>query len=198
MRARTTALALTLLLAVGAAAAIPAEAGRKGAPQKTWRYPVLGNHTYGNLANTGFGVRRSDGSTHRGQDIIANCGQPLIASHRSRVRKRGYADGVGYYVVLEAIGNRFSFVYDHMKGPGGPRKGKVVKPGRRIGYVGATEVSTGICHVHFELWKGDWRKGRRIDPLSRLRYWEKFSKGDLVRERDLKAKSASKAIALSE
>lgn len=83
-----------------------------------------------------------------------------------------------------------------MKGPGGPRKGKVVKPGRRIGYVGDTGVSTGICHLHFEMWKGRWPNGTRLDPLSRLRKWEKFSKGELVKEKDLSR--ASKAIAISE
>lgn len=199
MRIGATALVL-LSLAVPAAATLltadRADAGKKKAPQRTWRYPVKGEHSYGNLKNTGFGVARPDGSRHRGQDIIANCGRPLIAAHRARVQERGYTSGVGYYVVLDGIGTRFSFVYDHMKGPGGPRKGKVVKPGRRIGYVGDTGVSTGICHLHFEIWKGRWGRGKLVNPLKRLRWWDKFSKGAPVKEKELSR--ASKAVAATE
>lgn len=198
MRLRPTALAFIALAAlVGVAAILPDASARHGkGPQTMWRYPVKGDHSYGNLDNTGFGVRRPDGSKHKGQDIIANCGQPLIAPHRARVQKRGYEDGLGYRVVLDGIGTRFTFVFDHMKGPGGPSKGHRVKVGRRIGYVGNTEVSTGICHLHFEMWKGRWPNGRRLDPLSRLRKWEKFSKGELVDDKELRA--TSKAIAASE
>ena len=198
MSLRPTSIACAILaLALVAAASMPDASAKRGkGPQTRWRYPVKGDHSYGNLKNTRFGVRRPDGSRHTGQDIIANCGQPLIASHRAKVQARGYADGRGYYVVLDGIGTRFTFVYNHMKGPGGPRKGHTVKVGRRIGYVGHTEVSTGICHLHFEMWKGRWPNGALTDPLRRLRRWEKWSKGELVKEKELSA--ASKAIAASE
>lgn len=205
MRLRATAIVL-LMLAVATATAThsdPASAGkRKKGPQTHWRYPVKGDHSYGDLENTGFGVKRPDGSTHDGQDIIANCGQPLIASHRARVQARGYADGRGYYVILDAKGSKLSFAYDHMKGPGGPGKGHPVKVGRRIGYVGNTEVSTGVCHLHFEVWKGGWERGYLVNPLRYLRHWEKYSKGDLVDEEELMVPShliaPSAAIAAGE
>jgi murein DD-endopeptidase MepM/ murein hydrolase activator NlpD len=194
---RTRATAIVLAVLATALASMPdAAPGAKQGPQTNWRYPVLGDHSYGNLANTRFGVRRPDGSVHKGQDIIANCGQPLVAPHKAKVQKRGWASGFGYRVVLRGIGTRFTFVYAHMKGPGGPRKGRIVKPGRRIGYVGDTDVSTGICHLHFEMWKGRWPKGVRLDPLSRLRKWEKFSKGRLVDDKELRR--ASKAIGQGE
>jgi murein DD-endopeptidase MepM/ murein hydrolase activator NlpD len=170
--------AAVLVLAVALACAFgPGPAGaRKKGPQTVWRFPVKGAHDFSELADTGFGVQRPDGSIHRGQDILAGCGQPLVAAHRAEVRSRGYSDGTGYYVVLHGLGTRFDFVYAHMKGPGGPRRGKVVKPGRRIGHVGDTGTESGICHLHFELWSGRWFEGGRlVDPLPHLHHWDKFS-----------------------
>jgi murein DD-endopeptidase MepM/ murein hydrolase activator NlpD len=179
MRTRATALVVLVLAAAAVAAQAPdlQAAGKpKKGPQTRWRFPVKGDHDFGNLDNTGFGVKRPDGSRHTGQDVIAGCGRPLVATHRAKVEARGYAKGVGYYVVLDGIGTKLSFVYDHMKGPGGPRKGHRVKVGRRIGYVGHTEVSTGICHLHFELWKGPWFDGgHRINPIRYLRRWDSYS-----------------------
>jgi murein DD-endopeptidase MepM/ murein hydrolase activator NlpD len=189
MRTRATALVVLMLAATAAAAQTPdvRAAGKpKQGPQTRWRFPVKGEHDYGNPDNNGFGVKRPDGSRHSGQDVIADCGQPLVATHRAKVEARGYAQGIGHYVVLDGIGTKLSFFYAHMKGPGGPRKGHKVKVGRRIGYVGRTEVSTGICHLHFELWKGPWFDGgHRINPIRYLRRWDSFTKGDEVDEADL-------------
>lgn len=81
---RPTALACVVLVALSlTASAVPDASAKRGkGPQTRWRYPVKGDHSYGNLKNTRFGVSRPDGSKHKGQDIIANCGQPLIASHK--------------------------------------------------------------------------------------------------------------------
>jgi murein DD-endopeptidase MepM/ murein hydrolase activator NlpD len=171
--------AVAVLVLAGALACTigpgPVAAAKKG-PQTVWRFPVKGEHDFGELEDTGFGVKRPDGSVHRGQDILAGCGQPLVATHRAKVRSRGYSDGTGFYVVLHGLGTRFDFVYAHMKGRGGPRKGKIVKPGRRIGYVGDSGTESGICHLHFELWSGRWfAGGRLVDPLPRLRHWDRFS-----------------------
>jgi murein DD-endopeptidase MepM/ murein hydrolase activator NlpD len=148
-----------------------------------YRYPLTGAHNYGNLAVTGFGVKRADGSVHTGQDIIADCGTKIVAAHDGKVESAGYSDGYGYYVVVRGEGTRFDFVYGHMKGRSRVGRDKPVKAGQRLGSVGSTGSDSGVCHLHFELWKGRWfAGGSRTDPLPHLRAWDKFSGGPLQPE----------------
>jgi murein DD-endopeptidase MepM/ murein hydrolase activator NlpD len=159
---------------IAAAAAVPASAHQR------YRYPLRGAHNYGNLDVTGFGMKRADGSVHTGQDIIADCGTPIVAAHDAIVKSAGYSAGYGNYVVLGGLGTRFDFVFGHMKGRSRVRAGRPVKAGRRIGSVGRTGTDSGVCHLHFELWKGRWfTGGSRTDPLPHLRAWDKFSGGPL-------------------
>jgi murein DD-endopeptidase MepM/ murein hydrolase activator NlpD len=151
----------------------------------SYRYPLRGPHNYGDLAVTGFGIERADGSIHLGQDIIADCGTPIVAVHDAVVKSAGYSKGYGNYVVLsgKGAGTRFDFVYGHMKGPSWRRARKTVRAGQRLGAVGQTGSDSGVCHLHFELWKGRWfAGGSRADPLPHLRAWDKFSGGPLQQE----------------
>jgi murein DD-endopeptidase MepM/ murein hydrolase activator NlpD len=173
--AAALAAAIALALIGALAAAEDASAGnRKRGPQTTWRFPVRGEHDFGGRQGR-FGVKRPDGSIHTGQDVLADCGRPLVAAHRSRVRARGYSSAIGFYIVLDGLGTKYDFVYDHMKGPARYRKGKTIKAGRRVGSVGRTGSSIGVCHLHFEIWTGKWFAGRRVDPIKRLRAWDRFS-----------------------
>ena len=171
MRARR----LIPVIAVAAAmlvTAVPASA------KQAYRYPLRGPHNYGNLEVTGFGVKRADGSIHTGQDVIADCGTPIVAAHDGVIKSAGYSTGYGYYIVLHGKGTRFDFVYGHMKGRSWKRAGKRVHAGQRLGSVGQTGTDSGVCHLHFELWKGRWfAGGTRTDPLPHLRAWDKFSGG---------------------
>ncbi len=172
MPVRRVALAILAAALAFTALAAPASATQR------YRYPLRGVHNYGNLAVTGFGVKRADGSIHAGQDIIANCGTPIVAAHDGVVKSAGYSDGYGYYVVLHGEGTRFDFVYGHMKGRAKVRVNKKVHVGQRVGSVGQTGSDSGVCHLHFELWKGRWfAGGNRTDPLPHLRAWDKFSGG---------------------
>jgi murein DD-endopeptidase MepM/ murein hydrolase activator NlpD len=172
------ALPVALLVAVSLAVlAAPASAFQR------YRYPLKGPHNYGNLAITGFAVKRADGSLHTGQDIIADCGTPIVAAHEGVVKSAGYSDGYGFYVVIGGLGTRFDFVYGHMKGRSWKRVGRRVKAGKRIGSVGHTGTDSGVCHLHFELWKGRWfAGGSRTDPLPHLRAWDRRSGGPLQTE----------------
>jgi murein DD-endopeptidase MepM/ murein hydrolase activator NlpD len=148
-----------------------------------YRYPLRGTHNYGNLAVTGFGAKRADGSIHTGQDIIAACGTPIVAAHDGVIKSAGYSAGYGNYVVVGGRGTRFDFVYGHMKGRSRVGAGKRVHVGQRLGSVGMTGTDSGVCHLHFELWKGRWfAGGSRTDPLPHLRAWDKFSGGKLQTE----------------
>ena len=78
---------LGLSAIVIAGAALPATA----AADQPYRYPLRGPHNYGNLETTGFGMKRSDGSVHHGQDILASCGTPVVAHHRRSGRRARFA-----------------------------------------------------------------------------------------------------------
>jgi murein DD-endopeptidase MepM/ murein hydrolase activator NlpD len=163
-----------------AAVALAALAAAPASATQQYRYPLRGPHNYGDLAVTGFGVKRANGTIHLGQDIIADCGTPIVAAHDGVVKSAGYSDGYGNYVVIGGKGTRFDFVYGHMKGRSWARVGRPVHAGQRIGSVGQTGSDSGVCHLHFEMWKGRWfAGGTRTDPLPHLRAWDKFSGGPL-------------------
>ena len=170
-------------VALAAAAILVAALASPASAIQRYRYPLTGPHNYGNLAVTGFGVRRADGSIHTGQDIIADCGTKIVAAHDGTVKSAGYSTGYGNYVVLAGQGTRFDFVYGHMKGRSRVGAGKRVHVGQRLGSVGQTGTDSGVCHLHFELWKGRWFSGgSRTDPLPHLRSWDQFSGGPLQEE----------------
>jgi murein DD-endopeptidase MepM/ murein hydrolase activator NlpD len=176
MRIRSPLVALAVV-AVAALTPAPASATQQ------YRYPLEGAHNYGNLSVTGFGVKRANGTIHLGQDIIADCGTPIRAAHSGVVESAGYSDGYGYYVVLRGEGTRFDFVYGHMKGRSRAGRNRRVKAGQRLGSVGQTGSDSGVCHLHFELWKGRWfAGGSRTDPLPHLRAWDQTSGGPLQEE----------------
>jgi murein DD-endopeptidase MepM/ murein hydrolase activator NlpD len=172
-----------LPLAVAAVALASALLASSAFATQHYRYPLRGAHNYGSLDITGFGAKRSDGSVHTGQDIIAKCGTPIVAAHDAVVKSAGFSAGYGNYAVLGGRGTRFDFVYGHMKGRSRVGAGKRVHVGQRIGSVGRTGTDSGVCHLHFELWKGRWfAGGSRTDPLPHLRAWDKFSGGPLQTE----------------
>jgi murein DD-endopeptidase MepM/ murein hydrolase activator NlpD len=174
MRSRRIVPALLAVTMLAAVVATPASATHQ------YRYPLRGAHNYGNLAVTGFEVKRADGSIHLGQDIIASCGTPVVAAHDGVIKSAGYSTGYGNYVVVGGKGTRFDFIYGHMKGRSRVGADKRVKAGQRLGSVGMTGTDSGVCHLHFELWKGRWfAGGSRTDPLPHLRAWDKFSGGPL-------------------
>jgi murein DD-endopeptidase MepM/ murein hydrolase activator NlpD len=177
MRLRRASAAILATALAAAVMAVPASATQR------YRYPLNGPHDYGNLEVTGFGVKRADGSIHAGQDVIANCGTPIVAAHDGIVKSAGYSTGYGNYIVLRGEGTRFDFVYGHMKGRARVRVNRKVHAGQRIGSVGKTGTDSGVCHLHFELWKGRWfAGGSRTDPLPHLRAWDKTSGGPLQQE----------------
>lgn len=91
---------------------------------------------------------------HRGLDIAAPLGTPLIALDDgkvtiSKVNNGGPTIGFGYYIAIQYANNLIS-LYAHMKELSKLKVGDKVKKGQIVGYVGSTGSSTGP-HVHFEL-----------------------------------------------
>tara|TARA_B100000029_G_scaffold163780_1_gene159873 strand:+ start:111 stop:1412 length:1302 start_codon:yes stop_codon:yes gene_type:complete len=101
-----------------------------------------------------FGMRKHpiDGynKMHRGTDFAAPMGTPIMASGDGVVLKAAWCGGGGNCVKIKH-NSSYSTVYAHMsKFANGIRKGKRVRQGQIIGYVGSTGKSTGP-HLHYEV-----------------------------------------------
>jgi hypothetical protein len=138
------------------------------------RFPVQGRHHYGDKGAR-FGAARY-GHTHQGQDVLADCGLPLIAARGGRVKFRGYQGNAGNYVVIDGQATGIDYAYMHLRTPARYRKGALVRTGDLLGQVGATGDATA-CHLHFEEWAspGWYSGGRPFDPLPDLRAWDRYS-----------------------
>ncbi|MGZ4278942.1 MAG: M23 family metallopeptidase [Solirubrobacteraceae bacterium] len=131
-------------------------------------FPIAGPHTYGQ----GFGVQRT-GHTHEGQDVMADCGLPLVATQAGTVKFAGSQALAGNYVVLSAADGSADYVYMHLRDPALVKKGDPVVAGQPIGFVGRTGDATA-CHLHFEMWPapGWYTGGSAVDPLPSLKSWD--------------------------
>ena len=119
-------------------------------------WPLPG-HTY---ISCHFGEVDAFGNAgHRGTDIPAPEGTPILAAHSGTVLVSGWNDSYGNQVLLDN-GAGLSTRYAHMTQTA-VTAGEAVTAGQVIGYVGNTGDSTGF-HLHFELMQG----GIRVDPLS--------------------------------
>ena len=118
-------------------------------------WPLPG-HTY---ISCHFGEVDAFGNAgHRGTDIPAPEGTPILAAHSGTVLVSGWNDSYGNQVLLDN-GAGLSTRYAHMTATA-VTAGKTVTAGQVIGYVGSTGDSTGN-HLHFEVSAG----GVLTDPL---------------------------------
>lgn len=138
----------------GAPGAVPAGEGV---------FPVRGKYDFGTDVN-----RFGGGRGHKGQDVFAACGTPLVAARSGTVSLARTQERAGNYVVITAADGT-SQVYMHMLRPTTLDKGAAVAAGQPVGLVGQTGRATG-CHLHYESWTapGWYRGGRAIDPLPEL------------------------------
>lgn len=115
--------------------------------------------------SSGFGMRRHPvlkfTRLHSGVDFAAPPGTPVLAAGAGKVVEAGRKGGYGNWVKVWHSSD-LATGYAHMSriAPG-IRRGKRVRQGQVIGYVGSTGLSTGP-HLHFELHRG----GRPVNPLT--------------------------------
>ena len=148
---------------------IPEPEPTAASPQRVaTAFPVKGAYDYGTDVNR-FGA--VSGRNHKGQDVFAKCGTPLVAGLAGRVTIAKWQDAAGNYVVIKADDGT-SQAYMHMQKPAIVTKGQRVEAGEQLGLVGDTGRATG-CHLHFELWTapGWYEGGEAIDPLPALKRW---------------------------
>ena len=118
-------------------------------------WPLPG-HTY---ISCHFGEVDAFGNAgHRGTDIPAPEGTPILAAHSGTVLVSGWNDSYGNQVLLDN-GAGLSTRYAHMMQTA-VTAGEAVTAGQVIGYVGSTGDSTGN-HLHFEA----MQNGVRMNPL---------------------------------
>jgi murein DD-endopeptidase MepM/ murein hydrolase activator NlpD len=96
---------------------------------------------------------------HRGIDFAAPRGTPVYAAGRGTIEAAGRNGGYGKYIRIRHNGS-YKTAYAHLKGYArGVRRGKRVRQGQVIGYVGSTGRSTGP-HLHYEI----IRNNRQMNP----------------------------------
>ena len=118
-------------------------------------WPLPG-HTY---ISCHFGEMDAFGNAgHRGTDIPAPEGTPILAAHSGTVLVSGWNDSYGNQVLLDN-GVGLSTRYAHMTQTA-VTAGEAVTAGQVIGYVGSTGDSTGN-HLHFEV----MQDGVRVNPM---------------------------------
>ena len=118
-------------------------------------WPLPG-HTY---ISCNFGDDDAYGNSgHRGTDIPAPEGTPILAAHSGTVIISGWNNSYGNQVLLDN-GAGLSTRYAHMTQTA-VTAGEAVTAGQVIGYVGSTGNSTGN-HLHFEV----MQNGVRVNPM---------------------------------
>ncbi len=123
-------------------------------------WPLHGRLTsYFGPRNLGMGTS----SFHRGVDIAAPWGTPVVASRSGTVTFAGWSNqGYGNLIKVRHAGGDETW-YGHFSSLA-VSVGQHVKQNQVVGYVGSTGISTGP-HLHFELYTAN----RPVDPLSMLR-----------------------------
>jgi peptidoglycan hydrolase FlgJ len=112
--------------------------------------------------SSSFGLRKDPFSNqvkfHRGIDLAAPEGMPVVAALPGKVVSAGYESGYGNTVLIEHEGG-VRTRYGHLASIN-VRQGDVVTSENALGTVGSTGRSTGP-HLHFEV----IRMGKQVDPL---------------------------------
>ncbi len=150
---------ITLLLVVLAALLWPAPARAEA----DWRWPVRGDVVSG-YRN---GANPYAGGQHRGIDIAAAEGTPVVAAVEGTVRFAGALGSAGNVVSIRSADDRHDTSYLHL-GSIEVRAGAAVRAGARIGTVGITgRRSAAEPHLHFGVRAAGERHAYR-DPLTLL------------------------------
>ncbi|MAU41343.1 MAG: peptidase M23 [Kordiimonas sp.] len=98
---------------------------------------------------------------HKGIDFGARTGTPIMAAGDGMIEMSQRNGGYGNYIRIRHNGT-YKTAYAHLSRYGkGIRKGRKVRQGQIIGYVGSTGRSTGP-HLHYEVIVN----GKQVNPLS--------------------------------
>ncbi|HEY7766732.1 M23 family metallopeptidase [Longimicrobium sp.] len=126
----------------------------------------------GELKDT-YGAARSGGRLHKGVDIFAKQGTPVVAAAEGVIVKRDSNAVGGISIYQRGSDARTIYYYAHLHGyRPGLKEGDLVRAGDVIGYVGSTGNVTGSPHLHFSIHTvtdpNRWWKGRDLNPYHLL------------------------------
>lgn len=156
-RARLLLASLALLLPLALIPALPARAAAD------WLWPVAGEviSPYRN------GEDPYAGGQHRGIDVAAEPGTPVVAAAAGTVRHAGVAGSSGLTVSVRTADGRYDTSYLHLS-EAAVSEGEEVAAGERLGSVGVTgRRSSEAPHLHFGVREAGSRHAY-IDPLGLL------------------------------
>lgn len=130
--------------------------GGVGTGSLRWPLKVSGriSSTFGRRSRPTAGAS----TYHKGIDIAASSGTPIVAAGAGKVVTATYSSSAGNYVMI-SHGNRLYTVYMHCSRLA-VKEGDTVSGGQVIAYVGSTGISTG-AHLHF----GVSKNGSYVNPL---------------------------------
>lgn len=118
------------------------------------------------LGEGNFDARRSAGRrTHKGIDLLADIGCPVMSVRSGVVIAATSSNGMGNYVIVKHLGD-FKTVYGHLSEIY-VCENQIVRQGQIIGSVGKTGNANHrsiLPHLHFEA----RRNGVALDPLEYL------------------------------
>ena len=123
----------------------------------------------GNLVST-FGAPRSGGRQHRGADIFAAKGTPVLSATRGVCQRIGW-DSLGGKVVWVVGEGPALYYYAHLDDWAVDlEEGEAVEAGQVLGYVGNTgNAGTTPAHLHFGIYKLRWLHPSAVDPVPLLK-----------------------------
>ncbi len=135
------------------------DAKGQSARKSLMRTPIDGarlTSRYGKRRHPVLGYTRM----HRGVDFGARKGTPIMAAGDGVIVKAGWNGSYGKYIRIRH-NNSYSTAYAHMSALAkGMKRGRRVRQGQVIGYVGRTGRVTG-AHLHYEVMKNN----RQVNPL---------------------------------
>ena len=104
--------------------------------------------------SSSFGMRKHPilgfNKMHTGTDFAAPSGTPIMASGSGTITLAKWCGGGGNCIKIKH-NSTYETIYAHMKSfARGMKKGKKIKQGEIVGYVGSTGMSTGP-HLHYEV-----------------------------------------------
>jgi peptidoglycan LD-endopeptidase LytH len=120
-----------------------------------------------------YGAARSGGRAHKGVDIFADSGTPVLAAAAGVIVKRDSNAVGGISLYERGMDGRTIYYYAHLTGwRAGIKEGDFVRQGDVIGYVGRTGNVSGSAHLHFAVFTvtdpNRWWKGRDLNPYDLL------------------------------
>lgn len=127
-----------------------------------YAFPVAGPSTVTSPFGA-FRIVNGRSGIHRGLDIGARMGTPLVAVRDSTVERAFWGAAGGNMVVLRAA-DGMRYLYAHLQYLPRLQQGQQLERGQPIGRVGSTGFSTGP-HLHIEFILPD---GTRVDPAPHL------------------------------